>query len=48
MSSQWDFYFSNVNNSLASIFVDLGLQKICAQCRQPMVTLGLGAIQSSA
>jgi len=35
MSSQWDFYFSNVNNSLASIFVDLGLQKIAPSADNP-------------
>src|SRR5882757_7023881 len=25
MSDKWDFYFSNVNDVLASIFVDLGI-----------------------
>lgn len=35
MSSQWDFYFSNVNNSLASIFVDLGLQEIAPSADNP-------------
>jgi hypothetical protein len=35
MSCQWDFYFSNVNNSPASIFVDLGLREISPSADNP-------------
>jgi hypothetical protein len=35
MSDEWDFYFCNVNNRLASIFLDLGLRKLAPDRDKP-------------
>jgi regulator of RNase E activity RraB len=35
MSEDWNFYFCNVNNVLASIFLDLGLRKIVPDRTRP-------------
>ena len=47
MSDEWDFYFTRVNDVLASVFVDLGIRKsvpdserpwqlwVCVHCRSP-------------
>jgi len=32
---EWDFYFSNVNDKLGSIFIDLGLRKVAPLTDQP-------------
>lgn len=34
---EWEFYFSNVNDKLGSIFVDLGLQKVAPLTDKPNV-----------
>lgn len=34
-TEEWDFYFSNVNDKLASIYVDLGLNKIAPAKNKP-------------
>lgn len=34
---EWEFYFSNVNDKLGSIFVDLGLQKVAPITNKPNV-----------
>jgi uncharacterized protein (TIGR01619 family) len=34
---EWEFYFSNVNDKLGSIFVDLGLQKVAPLIDKPNV-----------
>ncbi len=35
MSDKWDFYFSNVNDALASIFVDLGIRGCIPDSQKP-------------
>ena len=35
MSDEWDFYFTNVNGVLASIFVDLGIRQLVPQASHP-------------
>jgi Family of unknown function (DUF695) len=36
-SEEWEFYFSNVNDKLASLYVDLGLHKIAPMMDKPNV-----------
>lgn len=35
MSDTWDFYFANVNNEFASLFVDLGLAEVAPDSSRP-------------
>lgn len=35
MSEQWDFYFANVNEKLASLFVDLGIREMAPDADNP-------------
>ena len=35
MSDSWDFYFANVNDAVASLFVDLGIQKSAPDPERP-------------
>lgn len=35
MSDQWDFYFANVNEKLASLFVDIGIREIAPDASRP-------------
>ena len=35
VSDQWDFYFANVNEKLASLFVDLGIREIAPDADNP-------------
>jgi hypothetical protein len=35
LSDTWDFYFSNVNDALASLFVDLGIRDSVPDPAQP-------------
>src|SRR5690606_35277255 len=34
---EWEFYFSNVNDKLGSLFVDLGLHKVAPMTDKPNV-----------
>jgi hypothetical protein len=33
MSDHWDFYFANVNEKVASLFVDLGIREAAPDLR---------------
>jgi hypothetical protein len=41
---EWDFYFSNVNDVLGSIFVDLGLSKIAPLKDKPNLQALVGVV----
>ena len=38
---EWEFYFSNVNDKLGSLFVDLGLHTIAPMADNPQYSLGI-------
>ena len=42
MPEDWNFYLCNVNDVLASVFLDLGLRELVPEKGKPKSTVGMG------